>query len=324
MTPECLIIPPNLRASQITKDESVTVFKQIRACLTLVDREELWVVSARDISGSKTKSHADLFGEFAIGLDPIEARSLGATPVIYFYRGLDGANVSMEILYNLWELRSLAIAVARIEAKAERRNYEVSEEVLDDYGYVLKDDPAVERRINNLSKARAGEVLECLETVRRPAWNMVDLIESTLDFRQTADSRSSDTSLEYFQQREWRITRVLARHLGCYNLALENGRDGDESEISLHEKRAIRDRIRAVNADFFTTELLNESSLMWGTKSDGVEEGRRFFDFVRELICPSEVEGEVDDMLVKFGFGGCFSVEGREHGAVVFQRREAV
>ena len=143
LTPETLRIPPNDDARNC---EPPTVeFRQARACLTLVEsRAELWQETRLDEYGRPT-SHVSLFGEFAVGIDPIRARELGAVPVIYFYSGGDAAHgrVSHEILFTLRELRSLAIALARLEAKAgiEGRDT-LGTATLDALGYVLQGEPS--------------------------------------------------------------------------------------------------------------------------------------------------------------------------------------
>ena len=143
MTPECIEIPESPRAETLSIEKPKTKFRQIRACFTLAQRGELWTPIPRDREGVDVRSHSDIFGRFAIGLDPIEARELGAMPVIYFYRGLSISNVSMEILYNLRELRSIAIAIARIEARSKNADHVVEEYVLDRLGYTLEGDPHV-------------------------------------------------------------------------------------------------------------------------------------------------------------------------------------
>ena len=149
MTPENLRIDKNRRAYNVELQK--TEFSQIRACFTLIDRGQLWQRLRRGTG--EVQSHVDLFGKFAIGLDPIEARRLGAIPVIYFYRGTSkDINMSMEILYNLRELRSLAVAIARIEARAAipgRDTY--GDRVLDELGYTLEGDPVVKERIERMS-----------------------------------------------------------------------------------------------------------------------------------------------------------------------------
>lgn len=113
LTPEPLEIPVNEAARFSDWEPPKTVFRQARACFTLVeDREELWLDRRLDEFGERT-SHVSLFGEFAVGLDPIRARALGAVPVIYFYSG-DGlihTRVPHEVLFTLRELRSVAIAL---------------------------------------------------------------------------------------------------------------------------------------------------------------------------------------------------------------------
>ena len=119
LTPETLTIPPNPRVS-IGKPPR-TRFTQTRACFTLAERDELWT-EKKFLTDGEWKSHCDVFGQFAIGLTSESGRRLGAVPVMYFYPGPgnDGARLNMthEALFVLRELRSLAIALAWLEALA--------------------------------------------------------------------------------------------------------------------------------------------------------------------------------------------------------------
>lgn len=314
MTPEDLVIPQNRRA--VNRESPKTKFRQTRACFTLATREELWRRDRRRASRGELESHSALFGEFAIGLDPVRARLLGAVPVIYFYSDPSDTNLTHEILFYLRELRSLVIALARLEAKAaipERDTLDAA--ALDAVGYLLEGDPVVEKRIGKVSASAARAAVDLLDTDRLPAWNLVDWIDATLDLFQTADSRTTLGSLAYYQQREWRIVRLFAPHLRCYRLSSDHTLDGIAA-MDRADQIQLRERLQYLNRDFFTDERLDDSAILIGT------DRKPFFDFVQEIICPSTVALTVADLFESAGIGQCFGQLRTVHGgATIFSRK---
>lgn len=289
LTPEILTIPLNKVAKN--REAPKTKFCQARACFTLVEnREELWLNKRLDEFGQST-SHVSLFGEFAVGLDPIRARECGALPVIYFYSGGDSAHktVSQEILFTLRELRSLAIALARLEAKARIEGRDTLDAAtLDAIGYVLAGDPVVRERIHATDQDAARAAVELLDTDRRPAWTLVDWIDAMFDLFQTADSSSSPESLAYYQEREWRITSLFSTGVRCRRLRLDKTSGERELPTWVPE---LRSKLRSLDSDFFTEEVLNESTILHGTQD------RTFFDFIEEIVCPAEAAAGVANLL---------------------------
>ncbi len=289
LTPERLTIPEN--AAAVNREPPKVEFRQARACLTLVEsREELWRKTRLDEHGRPT-SHVGLFGEFAVGIDPIRARELGAVPVIYFYSGGDSAHVrvSHEMLFTLRELRSLAIALARLEAKAGIEGRDTLDTAtLDAVGYVLHGDPIVRERVDKADRRAARIAVDLLDTDRRPAWNLVDMIDGMFDLFQTADSRSCPESLAYYHEREWRIAPLFSSGVRCRRLKTETaaGENGLPPWV-----RELRARLRALDGDFFAEQVLDDSAILHGTRD------RTFFDFVEEVVCPTEAAAGVSDLL---------------------------
>ena len=227
LTPEWFDIPENPLAAKREGEAPTTRFLQTRASFTMVERDEL----TGPANCAEAASHIELFGDFVIGLKSSDARRLGAVPVLYTYDTFGGANsdhddinLTREILFNLRELRSVAIALARLEAKAanpERSALDAG--MLDRLGYVLQGDPGIRRRIDAIDRRKADEVLQFLDTDRGPAWSLVDLLEITFNLFQIADFHESDRHglrLEnaYYKQREWRIVRLYNPRLRCQRL----------------------------------------------------------------------------------------------------------
>lgn len=299
LTPEDLYVPPNPRAAN--EAPAHTIFAQERACFTLLQREELF----RPIpeSGGRTtgKSHADRFGSFAIGLDPIRARTLGAVPVIYFYGTEKVENISFEILFRIRELRTLMTCLSHIEAKAAIPNRDVlNRKVLGELGFDLADEPKIAERIDHVTESTARSIADLVDTDRVAAWNLVDWIDILLNFFQTADSKSTPDSLIYYQQREWRIVKLFGEHVQCYPLALARYVNRRLS-FPISECRALRARLKAVDPRFFTEERLDGSSVMLGARREP------FFEFVEELIVPMRAVPETEMLLKFYKLGNTFS-----------------
>lgn len=285
LTPESFFIPENPLAAKHEGESPKEKFLQVRACFTLVEREELLMARAPD-----NKSHFELFGDFAIGLKPADARKLGAVPVFYVYDG--GMNLTRDILFSLRELRSVVIALARLEAKAKiPRRKTLNVATLDRIGHVLQGDPIVRKRIDQVDRRKAREVVDLLDTDRAPAWSLVDLIDITLNLFQTADSKNSGGLLRqhaYYQQREWRIVQLLNPGLRCQRLGSESDLDGTEA-ITPDERRDLRKRLTELNPRFFSDSRLENSAILRGTRNYDGAGATDFFEFVEEIICPSAV-----------------------------------
>ena len=298
LTPEVFHIPENPLAAKREGEPPQTDFIQTRACFTLVERDELWVPK-----GERQKTHVELFGDFAIGIRSSVARRLGAVPVHYMYGAFDGItgnpedlNLSRELLLTLRELRSLAIAVARLEAKAANPKRRILDgNTLDRLGYVLRGDPAIRRRIDSLVPAAALEVMHYLDTDRGPAWSLVELIDIMLCLFQTADFGAEDARglrepNAYFRQREWRIVQLLNADVRCQRLGSNFELDGTDA-MPPDQRSELRARLRAISSEFFDDRRLEGSAILRGTRT------RHFREFVDEVICPSSVAVDVGRLL---------------------------
>lgn len=292
LTPEDLVVPSNPHAKNRTPPK--TVFRQSRACFTLTERSSLWQPPARFRSGIDVSSHSENFGMFAIGLDPIRARLLGAIPVAYFYTDAQEPTIPQEILFHIRELRSLAIALARLEARSQSElggNRQVFDaKTLDAVGYTLEGDSRVMERIEAATGKEVSKAISLLDTDRPPAWNLVDWIDIVFDFFQTADSKTLPDSLAYYHQREWRIIRLFGPHVQCCRLGADAVLDGNAAMPS-HERYVVRKKLKYIDHDFFSDGRLDGSAILSGAK------GLPFFDYVEEIVCPVEAVSDVEVLL---------------------------
>ena len=299
MTPETLTIPDNPRAT--TGAPPRTTFTQTRACFTLATRHELWSDRKFATDGA-WRTHSQVFGNFAIGLTSDAGRQLGAVPVFYYYKepGNAGERINMthEALFVLREMRSLAIALAWLEAKAPSVTDEdvwTMKELID-AGHVLDEEAFVKERIQKAKPEEADIVAALLETRRPAACNLVERINIVLGFFQAVDAPPArgGHQHEYYEQREWRIGHVFGPHvLGTW---LKQNSSGD------HRQAALRQRLHSQNPCFFDSERLEHSAVLHGLAVADTEGRQSFFDFVTEVICPQAAKKQVENLLLDLDF----------------------
>ncbi|MDE0208517.1 MAG: hypothetical protein OXJ64_01380 [Boseongicola sp.] len=278
-----------------------------RACFTLVDRRELRVPKYDTVSGTWFKdglTHFERFGEFAIGVDLAQARKLGATPVFYYYESDDddsgAVSVPEQMLLCLHELRELAISLAGLEARAYPDDVDIySEEQLERVGYILSSEKELHDAISDTSVKEAFSILDRLPKKRGPAWNFVDLLSMMFNFFQKADDPraglASDWNLEYYRQREWRITRFFAPGTGFYRLGSRSDLDC-EARFPDDLQSRLRRALLEFDADHFAGPYFDKCLLLYSTNN------KPFFDCVREVIVPRDtvLRDEVACALVHF------------------------
>ena len=332
LTPEFFEIPDHPYAARREGKSAKKHFLQVRACFTLMERGDLWVAQGRD----PARSHVDSFGPFTIGMKSSDGRRMGAVPVYYVYDAFEPSddlsddkqysqedvNLTKEIRFGLRDLRSLAIAVARLEAKAAnpKRN-SLDTEMLNLNGYVLEGDPVIQRRIEQVDRQTARAVVDLLDTDRDPAWNLVDLIEIMLSLFQKTDYHPSDPYRQiqmhaYFKQREWRIVRLYQPRLRCQRLGPDGYMDADQ-QILPDERDELRGCLRKHN-ESWDDGYLNGCAILRGTSGADGSPAKDFFDFVKEVICPSDAADEVAELIKPDGF--VCVVSRNEAGQSVFKR----
>lgn len=311
LTPEQLSIPANPSSTRQNPPGPLKI-TQRRACFTLLEFEELF---APPKSETKEVSHVGAFGEFAVGLDPVEARLLGVMPTFYYYhvrqntdlfgvdnlpahaRGRDFTTFgpSSELLFRLAEIRSLLVSLAHIEALGApetRAVYRIDR--LLKRQFVHNSEPHVLKALSKLSPSIAKSIYSCIDTDRVPAWNLIEWLDILLNAFQVADSRDSISSLEYYQQREWRIIQLHSPFFDCYPLL--------PSGLSYNWSRATRRKIAAVY------NTIEEHAVTQGFRFDpgnifllAGAAGRPFGSFIRELVLPANMVDEIEMKLGDLG-----------------------
>jgi hypothetical protein len=297
LTPETFYIPEPDRLHEMVfpnsdlNGEGRGSFRmqQVRACFTLASLSEL----KRQIT---SLSHFDLFGAYAIGLDPIEARDLGVIPTIYYY--LDDRRVSnslyFEIISRLIEARKLLISLAHIESLADSDCWDTPTiEELRGMGQTLDGEPdSVIHAASNLSEDLAKRIYPLFDTRRVPIANIVEHIEIFFNFFQIADSQTRDRPLAYFQQKEWRIVQYNKEGLTCEPLSgMEYSHSLAWREVrNLHLYWDVINNI--LGAHGLETRKITDNFWLLVNLGD-----RRFRDFIKHIIVPDSALESTQELI---------------------------
>lgn len=278
--------------------------QQVRACFTLATASELKrqipgvsYLSSHNQEASPTISHFDLFGDFAIGLDPIEARSLGAIPTIYYYPAVDnytsplygygtGSTLNFELISRLLEARKLLVGLAYIEALADSNcEHNLTIEQLQEMGQTLDNEPqSVIEAASRLNKNLAKQIYPLFDTERVPIWNIIEHIELLLNLFQVADSLKRDRPLAYFQQKEWRIIQYNKQGLDCEPLF--GTKYNQRSNAKIYKLLDYSSQIdKLLNRPIFKRmfENIENTKNLWLLMSC---DRLNFRDFIKEIIVP--------------------------------------
>lgn len=300
----------DLKAAAFKQGEPYTFITQSRACFTLMDRHEL----SQEISQSGVISspHYRIFGPFAIGIDPLPARSLGVCPVFYYYRHLHGAKddriasaapiggLGSQIVSRLMEIATVFSVLSRIEAIARpQSNGILSEEMLDEIGITPAYEPRVEHLLAQLSRRQAADLLQYFDTDRVAAWNIVDFVNMLLSFYQSADSTLDGTPLAFFNQREWRLVYHTRGGLNWIGL-------GDHPyyrDPNAFDMFAQRDELKEFLLSDLQSRKRDEDYFLncWAlNKADGLN----FRDFIKEIVVPPAYVSRAEMLLHRYDFKG--------------------
>lgn len=300
-TPENFPLYPNYHTENKQKKEFLRAGKshdsiiQSRACFTLADARELSQVY--EITSDNEKQHVahiDLFGEFAIGLDPLDARALGILPTVYYYKQDIGegfrktAGLGWQIVERLDEARNVFSILSYLECWSNKGpEYDPiypNAERLREMGILIRHQPEIEQELAKLEAKDADLILRIFDTDRVPAWNFVDFIQMLLSLYQTADSTIADAPLAFFRQKEWRIIHHKTEHLAWFGLGQHKSYRNPLALKYCDAINELRDFIRTGRND--PSEWYLDQCWVLARSGD-----RHFRDFVREIVVPqSHVE----------------------------------
>lgn len=212
---------------------------QSRACFTLCTTEELFQKKVRGLSPSETgpafelgaeKSHADLFGPYAIAIDPISARRIGIAPTSYYspndifgerYAGSLGTTpgLNYQIISRLKEVREILTVLSYVEGDLKKDGYTFpNSDELSSLGFDLKYDQPLLERLKRMRKLEKEHIFRLFYLDREPAFNLVGFVNMMLNLFQQTDSSLSDDILAFYQQREFRLIHHMRRGAIWYSL----------------------------------------------------------------------------------------------------------
>lgn len=260
-------------------------------------------------SNLKILSHLDLFGNFAIGLDALEARHIGILPTIYYYKdwpnGQDltckklASGLCSQLINRLDEIRNILSILSHIEAIASDESTLLfpSREKLFDMGITPKFETAVQSRLNRLTPKNAKYIFSFFDTDRVASWNLVDYIKMLFSFYQTVDSSLCDEPLVFFQQREWRLIHHMRKGLQWFCL----GNCALFADSSRYKFRQARNDIRR----FLESRLgrLNEDRMVnfWVIAE---VDNKPFREMIREIVVPIKHVDHASALINRFTYYG--------------------
>ncbi len=237
----------------------------------------------------KSASHFDLFGSFAIAIDPLEARRIGVMPAMYFYSFPDIDDTGPEdLLRRLSETRQTLLALHMLEEIAGNVEipflhspYEQERSSSKELGLVVDDENA-RKVLENTRRFRARKSLAGLQFDRRTYWQLVDKIEYLLGLFQNTDSTIEESPLAFFEQREWRLPYNSQVNTTWFSLG-EHPKIRDPNYERFAEPR--REILKIVQGTNGRKASLSELKATWVLNS---VDGKPFSQLIRRIVCPEQ------------------------------------
>lgn len=276
---------------------------QVRACFTLSSLSGLY----RPPDGSVgIGSHASLFGEFSIGIDPINASQLGILPTIYYtdYDKCGGPTdqrpLSAYLVDRLLELRTLIAVLSHIEALAEpNKSHTFTRGELEEMGIRVEFENAVVEKLDRLDEEGAQTVFGPFLTDRVPMWNLAESLDLVLSLFQSTHSRGRRTPLAYYQQREWRLIQHNTELNKLYSLGERSWVDRPDAAATNRKKAAVRRSLASILAH--ARYLRRVLKGCWVLEA---VDGRPFRDYISEVVVPNKARLEAEATIKQFPFSG--------------------
>ena len=223
----------------LARGEPEFTYSQSRLCFTLCSPVELFEPKIRGVAPGPDGptaapdakySHADLFGPYAIGIDPLVSRQLGIVPTVYYsptdrfgrrFTGDPGsiAGLNIQMIQRLKELRELCILLAQIERDIDIDGPPLpGDAVLTALNLTLPFEQAIEARVRQLPLAERRRLFTLFNIDRDYALNLVSFIEMMFSLFQETDSSIDGSALAFYQQREWRLIHHMRDGTSWYCL----------------------------------------------------------------------------------------------------------
>jgi len=286
------------------------------------------------LNETELKNHCSTFGKFTIGIQQIDARLLGILPTIYIYKSLidrdiqeldvvDGglAQLLMVRLQEIFEVFS-TIAFYETRGYGHEDDYYYSETALEKLGYFpTKENLKKIKRIKKYSQKKSRDLIEQLPDNRVPAQDTAGFIKILMSLIQYAES-DTETNLNYYRQREWRMIDLHSKKLEFIPLDYEELPE----EISANYSKMIESGsnflmpMRNKKCTLLRKGYLDSETVRL-TKSSALKTNwNPFFNFVSRVICPKSETESVKQLMVEHKEGFEESTDTKVVGFSVLDR----
>ncbi|MDA4844964.1 hypothetical protein [Hoeflea poritis] len=326
-TPEYLEIYPDPNTEYAKKrvllytGEPEIKHMQSRVCFTLCSPSELYEPTVRGLTPAAAgpryqpgalRSHSDLFGPFALAIDPISARRIGIVPTSYYspndifgdsfsaeHGSIPGLN--FQIISRLKEIREILIVLSYIESGIKKDNYKFPEySELKEIDFALKYNEDILEHITLMSNEKKKELFGLFNLDREPGFNLVGFVNMMLNLFQQTDSSINEDILAFFHQREFRLIHHMRQGAIWYSLGnhpefLNPLASEKSDEISSLKDAIVLGRKRPPRDEYFQHCWLLESVDGWHIRNyiDHVIAPRSEKEWVRSEFLKFDVEVNV-------------------------------
>ena len=268
LTPESWSVPPEY-ADDGPEPEPIPIYQK-RVCFTAITPREL-------------ATHAGYFGPFSLEFEIELLRRMGATPVTYVPTTvgtkLDYGGASVSMLHRLVEIRSILKRLQRMREICGQQN--VPGPIQMSWG--------ASQRHRQIRASTEGvlDVVNCVEDGIRDSETLVAAVDALSSYMYPSESADSDRLLEYFQEKEWRITNAVVHSATG---------DGLHSALTLEEKV----RLNELSPDYFGQTIEMKSgkiSVADGCLAIRLFDGQGIFELCRRVIIPAQAMEEARQIL---------------------------
>ena len=301
------------------KVEQVGPSEHPRCCFTENDFNGISSPEVKFSNG--LRSHLDIFGSFAIGIENTVGRLLGINPCNYYYRSSDDFEdpnlraLSEHLLETLGQVKNTLVLLSEIEAIANpdddhpKSGNFVQREKLKLIGVNYENErrrkvDEIAKALDELSIGDAKKIEETLLHTHYPFWYLSQQITFLTHLFQNADSQKNRRELAYYAQREWRLVRFFHGNLRFLPVSAQ---PDEIISLSDEETEVIELFLETV------PDLSNSFRQVYGRQIN-LEGSWLFFrsgdfdirEFVSEIIVPSRFEKDVTGTVEQLWHEGHF------------------
>ena len=301
------------------KIDSVGPSQHPRCCFT---ENDFLGITTPEVSFQRgLRSHLDIFGSFAIGIENPTGRQLGINPCNYYYRTSEEFDdphlraLSEHLLLSLNQIRNTLVLLSEVEAIANpeddhpRRGNAVQREKLKYIGVSYENEgeqkiAEIAKNLDNLTISEAKKLDESISNTHYPFWYLSQQLTFLIHLFQNADSQKNRRELAYYAQREWRLVRFFHGDLRFLPISAQpeeimslSDEETDVINLFLETEPDLRHSFKQV----YEKDISLEGS--WLLFRSGDYDIR---EFVSEIIVPRRFEIAVKDTVDRLCNDGHF------------------